>query len=514
MVDPLHSLTVGDVARENRRRYPDHTALVCGGTRLTFPDLDRRASRLASALAGMGVGAGDRVLWLGQNCHRVVELLVACSKLGAILSPANWRSSGSELTFLVDDARPKVVFAQRAEIGPAVAEVQAKMGDVGRWFVCDDGWDGYESILAAGAPDDDEVPVDDGAPLLMIYTGAFGGRPNGSLSSSTSLIGQGLIAAMVERLDHDDVFLASGPLFHIGCWRYVMAMLLFGGTTVVVRRADADEICRLIDAERCTHAYLFAATQEQILELNADRRFDLSSLRTIKGEPRWEAMVSVRSSPWLDRPQRYGQTEAGGVVAFGAFGADPIGGHGRANPLAQLRIVDEAGREVADGETGEIVVRGPMTMNGYHNRPDLNRAKLAGGWVHTGDLGRRESDGSVTFVGTKARMLKCGLENVYPAEVERAVRAHPGVADCAVIGVPDDRFIQVVKAVVVPADGAALSAEEVIGHARSLVAHYKAPRSVAFVAELPRVDGAVDYGALDDRFGGGNYPGGNTPTGR
>jgi long-chain acyl-CoA synthetase len=513
--DPLHALTIGDVARENRRRYPGRTALVCGTTRLSFPDLDLRSSRLASALAGTGVGNGDRVLWLGQNCHRVVELLVACSKLGAVLCPANWRSSVSELAFVLDDAAPKVVFAQKAEIGPAAREVQAHVRNTGRWVGHDDdGPLGYEAFLASGAPDDAEVPMDDGEPVLMIYTGAFGGRPNGSLSSSISLINQGLIAALVERLDHDDVFLASGPLFHIGCWRYVMAMLLFGGTNVMVRRVDAEEICRLVVAERCTHAYLFKATQEQIVALNADRRYDLSSLRTIKGDPQWEAMVSLRSNPWLERPERYGQTEAGGIVAFGAFGPGPAGRHGRTNPLAQLRIVDDAGRETEEGETGEIVVRGPMTMTGYHNRPELNREKLGGGWVRTRDLGRREWDGSITFVGPKARMLKCGLENVYPAEVELAVRSHPDVADCAVIGVPDDRFIQVVKAVVVPADGASLTAEQVIGHARGLLAHYKAPKSVAFVPELPRVGDAVDYASLDDRFGGGNYPGGDTPTGR
>jgi long-chain acyl-CoA synthetase len=514
VADPLHTLTLGDVARENRRRFPTRTAIVCGDTRVDFPELDRRSTRVAASLAREGVAAGDRVLWLGQNCHRVVELLVACSKLGAILCPVNWRQSASELAFVVKDASPALVVAQHLEIGATIAEARAKVGGRVRWIFHDDGPDGYETALAAGDADDDEPTVADDAPLLMIYTGAFDGRPSGSLSSSTSLIGQGIVTALAERLSHDDVFLASGPLFHIGCWRYVMAMLLFGGTSVIARRVVPEELCRLVDAESCTHAYLFASTQEEMVEVNRDGRYDLSSIRSLAGSSAWEAMVSLYANPWLERPQRYGQTEAGGIVAYGAFGPPGLGGHGRSNPLAQLRIVGDEGAERGIGETGEIVVRGPMVMNGYHDRDNLNARKLAGGWVRTGDLARREPDGSITFLGSNARMLKCGLENVYPAEVEQALRANPAVADCAVIGVPDDRFIQVVKAVVVPAEGSRPTPQEIIDHARNLLARYKAPRHVEIVTELPRADGAVDYDALDARFGGGNYPGGDTPTGR
>lgn len=512
-MDRLHALTVGDVVRENRRRFPTRLAVVCGEVRLSYPELDERVTRLADALACEGVGPGERVLWLGQNCHRVLELLLACSKLGAVLCPANWRSSPAELGFVLADLAPSLVVAQHTEVGPLAEKARADAGERCRWlWHDDDGPDSYEAFLAAGAAHDPERPVDSAASALMIYTAAFGGHPNGALLPSASLIGEGLLTAFVERLSHEDVFVVSGPLFHIGCWRYVLSVFLLGGTNVFLRRVDAVELCRLVHAERATHAYLFGGTQQQMVEANAAGEYDLSSLRCVLGSPEWNAMVSPASNPWLDRPQRYGQTEVGGIMAYGAFGPPPMGGHGFTSPLAQLRIFNDAGDEVPAGEPGEIAVRGPLVMNGYHNRPDLNATSLAGGWRRTHDIGRRETDGSITFLGPKTRMLKSGMENVYPAEVENALRAHPDVADCAVIGVPDPTFIQTVKAIVVPAEGRAPTTEELIRHARERLAHYKAPRSVAFVPELPRTGGAVDYAALDAHFGGGNYPGLGTRT--
>ncbi len=511
MADILHSLTIGDVARENRRRFPGRLAAVCGDARLTYPELDDRATRLADALSSAGVGSGDQVLWLGQNCHRLLELLVACSKIGAVLGPVNWRQQSQELAFALKDADPRLVVAQRAEVGDTIAAARAAVGERCRWvFHDDDGPDGYEAFVARGSVDDPETPVGGEASTLMIYTAAFGGRPNGALLSSTALLDVAALTALAERLDHDDVFLVSGPLFHIGCWRYVLTMFLFGGRNVFVPRADAEECCRLIDAERCTHAYLFTSTQEQMVEANRDGRYDLSSLRALPGGPEWNAMVHVEPNPWLDRPQRYGQTEIGGIAAYGAFGPPPTGGHGRTAPFGQLRIVDDDGDELPVGAVGEIVARGPMVMNGYHNRPELNAESLAGGWRRTNDLGRREADGSITFVGPKGRMLKCGMENVYPAEVEQALRAHPGVAEVAVIGIPDDTFIQVVKAIVVATPGEEPTSDELVRHARQLLASFKAPRTVELVADLPRTAGGIDYEALDARFGGGNYPGGNT----
>jgi long-chain acyl-CoA synthetase len=175
----------------------------------------------------------------------------------------------------------------------------------------------------------------------------------------------------------------------------------------------------------------------------------------------------------------------------------------------QIRVVDDEDRDVPTGETGEIVVRGLTVMNGYWNRPEENTARGRGGWHHTNDLGRRESDGSLSFVGPKTRMIKSAAENIYPIEVERCIASHEAVAECAVIGIPDPKWVQSVKAIVVRNDGASVTEEGIIEHCRAAIASYKKPRLVEFVDSLPKIGGfAIDYDALDERFGGGNYPGG------
>jgi long-chain acyl-CoA synthetase len=200
-----------------------------------------------------------------------------------------------------------------------------------------------------------------------------------------------------------------------------------------------------------------------------------------------------------------------GMATFNLLAPDGIGTHGRPSPLVDLRVVDPDDREVARGETGEIVVRGTTVMCGYWNRPEVNARRSRQGWHHTNDLGRYEADGSFTFVGPKARMLKSAAENIYPVEVENCLKTHPAVADCAVIGVPDPRWVQSVKAIVVRRDGGeTVTVDELIEHCRSRIASYKKPKSVEFVDALPRKGFAVDYDALDARFGGGGYPGGTT----
>jgi long-chain acyl-CoA synthetase len=196
------------------------------------------------------------------------------------------------------------------------------------------------------------------------------------------------------------------------------------------------------------------------------------------------------------------------MMTFTCIAPDAIGSHGKPSPLLQIRIVDEDDQDVAAGETGEIVARGITVMNGYWNRPEENERRARGGWHHTNDLGRREADGSISFVGPKTRMIKSAAENIYPTEVEACIAAHPAVAECAVIGVPDPQWTQNVKAVVVLADGASATAEEIVEHCRARIASYKKPRTVEFVEKLPKQGWAVDYDALDTRFGGGGYPGG------
>lgn len=510
-MDALHSLTLGDLLREHARSRPAALAAVDGPDRLDYLALDRRVDQAAAALAAVGTGAGDRVAWVGQNSFRVLELLLASARLGAMFSPVNWRLSTDELTFVLDDLDPRVVVWQDEEVGDLARAARSAAAGRARWVGHDDpGPDGYEAWLGAHAATPVPDHGDAEAPALVVYTAAFGGRPNGAMLSHVACISQGLVYGHFTGTTADDVYLNSGPLFHLGTLMHTLATFVAGGTNVFLRRVDAEELCRVIATERCTGAFIVGPTLDQVLEARAAGGYDLSSLRTVPGRPAWDAVTSTDTSPWAARPGGYGQSEVVGMLTFACLGLGAEGTHGRPSPLAQVRIVDEDDRDVPVGEVGEIVARGPTVMCGYWNRPEENARRRRGGWHHTADLGRREADGSISFIGPKTRMIKSAAENIYPAEVEQCVASHPAVADCAVIGVPDPTWVQSVKAIVVLRDGETVSEDDVVEHCRSRIASYKKPRTVEFVDALPRAGFAVDYDQLDDRFGGGNYPGGRT----
>jgi len=405
-----------------------------------------------------------------------------------------------------------VIVWQDAEIGPVVhkARAAAATSDAAEW-IRHDAPAGYEALLVDGhAPGEAAHPFSEGAvdpeaPVLILYTAAFEGRPNGALLPHRALLAQGFIHMALGLAGRDDVYLNCGPLFHVGTLKATLATFMAGGTNVFTPRVDAAELCRLIDAHGCTGAFLLPPTVQAMVEANADGHDNLSTLRAKPGPESWNAMVTVDDRP-LPR-SGFGQTELAGIVTYARPGDQ--GRAGRAAPLTRVEIMGPDGRVLPAGETGEIVVRGPMAMTGYHRRPELTATRSRGGWHHTGDLGRREPDGSLSFVGPMTRLIKSAAENIYPGEVEACLRTHPAVADAAVIGVPDERWGQSVKAVVVLRE--AVTDAALIAHCRDRIASYKKPRTVEFTPCLPRRGDAVDYDALDAAYGGGGYPGTGGP---
>ncbi len=507
-IDLLHALGLGDILAEHGRSNPQQVAWVCGTARYGYAEADDRVSRLADLLQAEGVGPGDRILWLGQNCHRLLETFLAAAKIGAVFCPANWRQTADELAFVLDDLAPRVVLWQDEEIGAAVRAARERSPKVPLWIQHDGLGEGsYESLLDRKPVASPPPQVDPSMAVLALYTAAFGGRPGAALLSHTALLLQSLMISKAQDVGRDFVYLNCGPLFHVATLMTTLATFLWGGTNVFTRRVDAEELCRLIEAEHCTGAFVMPPTMQQMVEVNRERKYDLTSLRSFRALPAWNAMTSEDVSPWGRRPGGYGQTEASGMLTLAALGGGATGSHGRTIPLVQIRIVDPDGREVGPGEVGEIVARGPTLMHGYHRRSAETSARQSGGWHHTNDLGRREADGSLSFIGPKTRLIKSAAENIYPVEVESCLRHHPGVADCAVIGRPDSTWGQSVMAIVVRKPGGSVSAEELVEHCRERIASYKKPRAIEFVEQLPRRGFAVDYEALDQQFGGGGYPG-------
>jgi long-chain acyl-CoA synthetase len=503
--------SLGDISREHRRSYPDRTAVVDGDRRLTWPEFDDRINKAAHALEAAGVGTGDRVLWLGQTSFRVFELLGACAKLGAMLCPANWRQSAEEFAFVIDDFDPKVVVWQEEEIGGAARDARKLATKQAVWWQHDtEGEGGYEEALATQSADDSWGPVDVDLPVLVIYTSAIAGRPNGSLLTHRNLLAMGLEGSYLTRSSSDSVFLNSGPLFHIGNFQWdAIAVYLQGGVNVFVRRVEARELLEIITREKVTSAFLMPPTIAEMTALYDETEHDVSRLRGGPFTPLWGGLLAEDTTLWGSMPGGFGQTEVSGLATFNGHGGRGTGNSGRPGPFARARIVDTEGNEQPPGVAGEIVISGDVVHAGYWNRPEINAQRMRDGWWHTTDLGRREEDGSIHFIGTMTRMIKSAAENIYPVEVENCLEQHPAVREAALIGVPDPRFTQSAKAVVALAEGAEATAEELIEHCRQRIASYKKPRSVEFVDEIPRVDGAKDYEALDERFGGGGYPGGD-----
>ncbi|MEV4568410.1 AMP-binding protein [Nonomuraea sp. NPDC049419] len=495
----IHSLTLSDALAEHARSRPQATAVVDGEVRLTYPELDERVSRLAAALDGLGVGAGDRVVWLGQNAYAVLELLLACSRLGAVLCPANWRQSLDELRFVLGDLAPAAVVWEPSDLTAALRDEAG-----GAWVRAGEE---YERLIA-GAEPREFAQVNDGEPALALYTAAFSGRPSAALLSSAALLAHATTLLVVRRMEPGFTFLNNGPLFHVGTMMFCLATFQIGGTNVFTPAFDPEEVCRLIDAERVTQAFLFGPMIDAVAKANAGGKYDLSSLRFVAHSAEWDDMITVDDSPWCrSKMGGYGQTEVGGMLTFLGLAEGEAGPAGRPSPLAQVRILAPDGGEVPVGEVGEICARGKTLFSGYFARPDLNAEKSRYGWHHTGDLGRREPDGTITFIGPKLRMIKSGAENIYPAEVERALKTHPAVADAAVIGVPDPDWHQTVKAVVSLKPDATATEDDLIAHVRGLLAAYKRPRHLTFVDTIPKRGFTPDYDALDEAHGGGNYPG-------
>ncbi|MGX7727825.1 AMP-binding protein [Rhodococcus sp. 2H158] len=504
--------TLWDVATDLAETRPRDPAVVCGDTRLSYAALADRSARIAAVLAARGVRTGDRVVWLGQNCHHIFELLLAASRLGAMLAPLNWRLTTDELASTLTDLDPSVVVWQG--IDGVDRDVLARTGRA-EWIDDTPGDSRYEDLVSAvdaevAAAHVQETTGDAQSPVLVLYTAAFSGRPNGSMLTSSNLLTQGLVLGSLMQLDRRFTYLDCGPLFHIATMMVAVATLEHGGVNVVVPRVDVELMCRVIKEERCTSGFVLPQVAEDLARHAVEVDADLSSFRSPLDLPVWRDLVRPDETPWGRSSNGYGQTELSGNVAHGALlGEGPLPlGIGLAAPLTRLAVRRDDGTVTsAPGSTGEVLVRGPLVHHGYWNRPEINAERLRDGWWHTGDLGTFGEDGRLVFLGPMARLIKTGLENVYPAEVEGAIRDLDGVLEVGVIGVPDEKWGQSIRAVVRRTDGATLTEDDVVRHTLSRIASYKKPRSVVFVdAPLPRTGGPVDYDRLDRDHGGGGYP--------
>jgi acyl-CoA synthetase (AMP-forming)/AMP-acid ligase II len=505
---PLRRFTLADSLREHRRSRPNMIASVDGAERHTYEEFDSRVNRMADALRRRGIGLGARIMWIGQNSSKLMEVLLACAKIGASICPANWRITPDEFRRIIGNFNPKMVIWQDLEVGDIYHLNREEWQTHDRIWIQHDGAGAgsYEELLESGRDVDAEEDIDPELPLLAIYTAAFDGSPKAAQLSHTAILLQSMISARGQAIDETSTYLMSGPMFHIGVLMGGFATFVAGGRCVYIRRVEPLELLDLVEHERITHAYLPGPAVEKMLAADLEGRRDLSSLFPTRELKHWTPPLAIpEHAPMRHHIGQYGQTELMGSVVLSWLGGN---GAGRPAPFLQVRILNEAGGEVPDGETGEIAARGPLLMCGYFDAEAENQFRTrTRGWYRTRDLGRRNPDGSITFVGPKMTMIKSGLENIYPAEVEACIRTHPDVAEVCVIGVPDPKWAQNVKAVVVLRAGADTTADHIIEHCRAAIASYKKPKIVEFCAALPKLPtGMIDRAGVDSAWGGGGYP--------
>lgn len=488
MTRPAHVFSLADVVREQARTLPGRPALIGPADTLTYDDVDRRSRALAVALRARGLSAGGRVVWFGPDDERYLVTLFAVARVGGSMLPLNWRCTAAELAEQLEQSGPDVVVtAQNERAETALPQVGVPVVDL-------DGL-GLPSERV-GASDSEEPVVDDESVVLEFFTAAFSGRPRIAGVPHRAIVTQSLVLAALREVDaRHEVYLASGPMFHMGVLLKLLANYLFGNPVVVAATSDPETLCRLIAKHRVTSAYLFKPTMQGIVETNADQNHDLSSLRVVPDDPpedvadEWYEMTACAPRPpgWV---MGYGQTETWGMVTHAARGPETTARFGRPSPIARVRLLDADGREAPTGQPGEIAVSGPQVMAGY------DREDVAAGFHRTGDVGIRRSDGGVDFLGPMRPLIKSGMENVYPAEVEAVVTEHPGVVAASVVGVPDPVWGERVCAAIVTAPGVQVSEDQVIEHVRARVASYKKPREVRVVPSLPAGPAGVDRDAV------------------
>ena len=487
---------LADIPSVHAQARGGETAIAFEDRTLTYAELERRSRGVAQGLLQMGVAPGDRVAWLGRNCDTFFEAFFGAARTRACLAPINFRLAIPEIAFILKDSGARV-FLVTPDFFDCALAVTRDMARPPRLIAVGGACEGFESFeaLRDGAPDvalPTPLATDD---VLQLYTSGTTGLPKGVRLTNANYEGFMKVAPTVEGFNyaaHETVLIVM-PLFHVAGTNISLAGLAGGGRVIVLGEFSPAAVLSLIEAETVAHIFLAPAMIQMTLQAPQIETADLSSLRTVAygASPISEAVLAKAKARFgCGFVQFYGMTETSGAGSFlapSAHEGERLRSCGTPWPGVEMRIQDAEGREVAVGGIGEIAIKGWPIMAGYWNRPEATAETVsADGWLRTGDAGYRDAAGFY-FVHDRVKdMIVSGGENVYPAEVENAILGCPGVADAAVIGVPDERWGEAVKAIVVPAAGASPTPEDIIAWARGRIAGYKAPKSVDFVDALPR----------------------------
>jgi fatty-acyl-CoA synthase len=504
-------LVLGEILARNARRFTDKPALVFEDRSLTFGELNSRVNRLAGALARRGVTRGDNVAVLMYNRLEVIESYFACHKLGACPVPVNFRLAPAEVQYILDnsDAVGLLVdetlekFAREASEGNSRFLLTLSSDP-------EPGAESYEAVLLLETDDEPDVVVGEDDLSFLMYTSGTTGLPKGAMLTHRNLVTNTTNWIMELEAGHDDVWLSGLPLFHIGGVNGILPFIFLGGTSIITASTgfDPQDSLAQIARHNVTMCYFVPTQWQQICSLPGVADIDSDKLR----KALWGASQAPVSTlelltstfPSVGIVNAFGQTEMSSNTCFlkPADAVRKMGSVGKAAVNVEVRVVNDEMVDVAPGEIGEIVYRGPTVMKGYYHNDLATEEAYAGGWFHSGDLVSVDDEGFITVVDRKKDLIISGGENIYPAEVERVLASHPAVVEVAVVGVQHPKWVETPIAVVVAASGQAPSEDELINFTKSRLASYKKPSAVVFIDALPRnAAGKVLRRELRDRFG-------------
>jgi len=485
-----------DWPAHHARMSPERTALIdlYSGRRWSYERFDERVGRLAGYLRfGCGVERGERVAILAPNSTDYLEVQFACTRLGAIFLPLNWRLAVPELEYIVNDATPGILIYDRQFEGEANAlrekcRLESLIDLEGR---------GGESAYERGLSDSQSVfastTVYHHDVQTIMYTSGTTGHPKGAMITHGMTFINTVNLGLPMLINHETVHLSILPLFHTGGLNcYANPVLHAGGTVIVMRTFDPGVCLRLLADKELGITHFFGVPANyQFMDQHPDfPQTDLSGIRLagVGGAPVPLSTLETWARKGVPLQQGFGMTETSPSVLIlsAEMAVKKIGSTGLPVLHTEVRIVDQDGRDVPRGAVGELWVRGPNVTPGYWNRPDANESSFTGGWLHTGDAARQDEDGYYYIVDRWKDMYISGGENVYPAEVETVLYELPQIAEAAVIGIPDDRWGEVGRAVIALRAGETLGEGEILAHCARKLARFKVPKSVFFVAALPR----------------------------
>ncbi len=500
----MRNFTIYDIYQRNALHSSSKTALVSGSQRINFAGLLEETEKLAYRLADAGIGKGDRLAVLAHNHPDFFLLFGAAAALGAIAVPINWRLSDPEIEFILKDCRPALLLTDEAQEKRIRETAKQNFPEI---RICTMGTSGFGEIKGlrkySGEKQADFPQISADDPFCLIYTAAVDGRPGGAVLSHGNVVYGNMQTAATMGLRGDETYLNMLPLFHITGLNLAMATLHMGGKNVLMPKFDEKQCLELTQAEKISIWGSFPPMLSRLCEAADAGTYDISSLRHVLGLDGPDQIRIFEEKTGATFWILYGQTETSGLVTFSPA-LEKAGSAGKPGFLTKVKIVDENENEVQRGEVGEITVQGPLVFQGFYQQEEKNRHTFRKDWHHTGDTGVLDEDGYLWFKGRKPEkeLIKPGGENVYPAEVEAVILEHPAVKAVSVIGVPDPKFGEGIKAVCVLKEGESLTLKELGEFVAERIARYKKPQYAEFVAELPvKADGAVDREKVKEMYG-------------